>query len=238
MNKSSCHVCSSKYKLLSLEPECYRCDKCGHIYRTFDGDAIEYHSKFYRKKFKRDKSEFDKDGKVNDRFHQARYNIVNSRVALLSSLLQPNDVCLDVGAGAGTFAKALLTKVKSVECTELDPKLIEECRRLGFTTYEKDFFEVNLPDKGYDWVFAWHVLEHVDNVKEFVSKMKRLSRNYVVVEIPTNRKVKVKFDGHYHLFSTKSLRQLFENCGLTPILQTEGIQSPSSLIIGQIQEQQ
>ena len=50
--------------------------------------------------------------------------------------------CLDIGAGAGTFALALDGEVGSVECTELTPALVTECERLGFKTYEEDFLKM------------------------------------------------------------------------------------------------
>ena len=90
---------------------------------------------------------------------------------------------LDVGAGAGTFAKHLQDKVDSIECTELDPSLINECRKLGFTTYEEDFLNLEISKK-YDVVSAWHVLEHVENIESFLEKMSKLVLKHCIIEIP------------------------------------------------------
>ena len=225
-----CHICYGKYQNLEGRKDAFRCKDCNHVFRTFDGDPIEYHRDFYRRKHQRDNKEFDPDGSVNDRFHKARKKIVEKRLQILKPYLQPGDTMLDVGGGAGTFARIVEPHVKSVEVTELDPNLITEVMRLGFTAYSEDFLQIYFHNQ-YNWVCAWHVLEHVEDAHSFVRKMREVSDRYVVIEVPTDRKVHKEFDGHYHLFCEKSLRLLLEDEGMHIKEMRKGVQKPAILAI-------
>jgi len=227
-----CHICGDKYRNLNARTDAFQCQACDHIFRTFDNDPIEYHRDFYRKTHQRDNQEFNADGSVNERFHQARKKIVEKRLHILKPHLSPGDTMLDVGGGAGTFAKVVRPHIKSVEVTELDPNLITEVMRLGFVAYEDDFLTTEFRQQ-YDWVCAWHVLEHVEDAHSFVRKMEQLSNRYVVIEVPTARKVHKEFDGHYHLFCEKSLRILLEEEGLRIKEMRKGVQKPAILAIAE-----
>ena len=180
------------------------CSRCGHQFRSYDGDPIAFHEQDYRKSFRRRQDEFDVDGRPNDKFHSARGWIVRRRIRLVRKLLRPTDHCLDIGAGAGTFARAVLPRVASVECTELDPNLIAESERLGFRTFRGDFAAMTF-EQTYDVVFAWHVLEHVADAMSFVDKARQLASRLIVFEVPVRRRCPSEFDGHYHYFNELSL---------------------------------
>lgn len=225
-----CHVCENTYNQVKQTPLVLTCPNCGHTYRTYDGDNIKFHAQKYRKdkRHHRDKSEFDDLGEVTPQFHNARKAICEKRLEHLKPILESSFSCLDIGAGAGTFAKSLLPFVSSVSCIELDRHLLKECQRLGLTTMTGDFLSIDIPQQ-FDLVTAWHVLEHVENAKMFVSKMKRLSKKHVVIEVPHSRRIKQKYDGHLHYFSEKSFRELLTKCGLEITSMTQGIQTPSFL---------
>ena len=162
-----CHACGYPYE---LSAELLTCLQCGHGYRPFTGDPIEYHAQHYRKdsRFHRTQGEFDALGRPTKRFHEARKWIVKKREQLVRELLRREQLCLDIGAGAGTFAAQVAPRVRSVECLEVDPALVAECQLLGFKTYENDFLNQRF-DRPYDVVFAWHVLEHIPNAIAFTA---------------------------------------------------------------------
>jgi len=218
----------------------YRCILCNHIYRQFKGNIVEYHVNSFRnrKSARRDVSEIDESGNVTELFHLKRKEIVFERMNYVRHLLKDDYECLDIGAGAGTFARPLSEEVGSVECTELSDCLLRECERLGFKTYGEDFLTLNLSQK-YDIVFAWHVLEHIEDVRSFVKKLKEISRKYVVIEVPLlvaldgqGRRRTLKepnlgnFDGHAHYFSEESFRYLFED-HFKILKIKEGVQAPA-----------
>ena len=160
------------------------------------------------------------------------------RMSFVQYYLEESDTCLDIGAGAGTYANLLRQEVSGVECTELAPVLINELKRLNFKVYEEDFLSIKF-DKKYDVVSAWHVLEHVEDIRSFIKKTYQLSNRYVIIEVPLlfglggkNRKRKLTdpkheaYDGHAHYFSEQSFRRLVAPYFEVVTLK-EGIQSPA-----------
>jgi len=232
----SCHCCGAEY--VEIMEDVYKCVICSHIHRNFTGNSIEYHQNQYRKDERRTSDEISEDGVIKEKFHKNREKIVSNRVKIIQEYITKDMECLDIGAGAGTFARKLSEISKNVECTELDINLINECRNLGFKTYTKDFLKINF-DKKYDFVSAWHVLEHVDNIQIFVDKLSKVSKNLVCIEIPllqaldgTGRTRKLvspnvgKYDGHAHYFCKESFINLFkEKFDILEI--KEGVQTPA-----------
>jgi 2-polyprenyl-3-methyl-5-hydroxy-6-metoxy-1,4-benzoquinol methylase len=228
-----CPICHDK--TTPKERSSFFCHACSHTYRPFNGDASKFHAEQYRNlsTSQRVKREFSSAGKVSQAFHDARSNIVNKRRKAVLKFLRDNDKCLDIGSGAGTFAREVINDVESVTCLELDQRLVEESERLGFETLQTDFLETDIEGELFDHVFAWHVLEHVDNVHEFLRKCCSISRNKVFIEVPTRRRVTKHFDGHIHYFSPNSLRKLAQLASADFEVESiaEGIQSPASLMI-------
>ncbi|MFC1813943.1 methyltransferase domain-containing protein [Thermodesulfobacteriota bacterium] len=225
----NCHICNNKYER-GFRSDIRRCPSCGHSFRLFDGDIIDFHTKEYRKNLlnARSQDEFNDNGSIAPKFHQNRQKIVNSRLNHVRKYLKKNFSCLDVGAGAGTFAEKIKPFVNLVECLELDDSLVSECNRLGFITYQNDFMKHKF-NKKYDFIFLWHVLEHVENVTEFMAKVFELTNKYVVVEIPFGRVIPERFDGHLQYFSEKSFRILLKKFHILKML--PGIQKPSRLAV-------
>ena len=232
----TCHCCGAEY--VEIMEDVYKCVICSHIHRLFVGDSIEYHQNQYRKDERRTSDEISEDGVIKEKFHKNREKIVSNRIEIIKEYVTKEMECLDIGAGAGTFANKLKEKCKNVECTELDMNLINECRNLGFKTYTEDFLEIKF-DKKYDFVSAWHVLEHVDSIQDFTSKLSKVSKNLVCIEIPllqaldgTGRTRKLvspnvgNYDGHAHYFCKDSFINLFkEKFDILEI--KEGVQTPA-----------
>ena len=232
-----CHCCESE--LVEKKPLVYECVMCKHIYRKYHGDSIAYHAEQYRARERRSIGEFDDEGNLLEKFHEARLGLVTDRAEYIKKYLPDGTSCLDIGAGAGTFANKIngLFNI-SVECTELSPVLISECEKLGFTTHKEDFLTIDF-DKKYDVVFAWHVLEHVEDVTSFVERVHNITNRHFIVEVPllraldgTGRERKLttptsdNYDGHAHYFVEESFKRLVE--GKFDIVELrEGVQTPA-----------
>jgi len=222
-----CHACDWLYQDIGIIRYCGR---CGHVFRLFDGDPIQYHALEYRsdRRFQRTEHEFDENGAPTEHFHSARQKIVEDRWNAIQQYISQDDSCLDIGAGGGTFAKQLDEHVKNIDCTEVNPRLAAECKRLGFNTSKGDFLEMTFSKK-YDIVFAWHVLEHIPDAAQFIEKASRLARKLFILEIPINRAIPEKFDGHYHHFTNVSLRLMLREPNIISVM--HGVQAPALLAI-------
>lgn len=232
----NCHVCSNPCQRQGGKVAgVFLCSECGHIRRLYEGNQIQYHKEIYRtqKAHQRTPGEFDKQGNVTEKFHKARQEIVQKRLMPINPYIDKASICLDIGAGAGTFARELRPHVAKIDCIELAPNLISECKRLGFPTSNEDFLAMDFAHPMYDVVFAWHVLEHIEDARAFVKKMAEASKRYLVIEVPCNRRIRPEYDGHTHHFCRESLRMLLEQCGLKIIELIDGIQMPSILIMAQ-----
>ena len=231
-----CHCCNSNYE--QIYENTFSCPSCGHIFRNYNGDETKYHREQYRSIERRDNSEINKFGQIEQIFHDKRKIICDSRIDLIKDYVDINSICLDIGAGAGTFANLLNNLVTNIECTELDPSLLAECKRLGFKTYSDRFENINFDSK-YDVTFAWHVLEHVSDIKSFLNKCHQITKKACIIEVPlletlsgVGRKRTLTdpsigpFDGHFHYFSKLSFSLAVKDA-FSIVEIKEGVQSPA-----------
>jgi len=234
--KDRCHCCEAEY--YRVYENTFECKSCGHIYRRYLGNEVEYHQNQYRNIERRDVSEISDDGVVKPLFHEKRKEICERRVSLVSQYLSKVHSYLDIGAGAGTYIDTIRDKVGKIECTELDGSLIQECKRLGFRVYEESFLEIEFSSK-YDVVSAWHVLEHVDDADRFLQKCSSITSEYCIIEVPllvsisgTGRRRRLVdphagvYDGHAHYFTKKSF-EIMASKYFKIIELKEGVQSPA-----------
>jgi len=242
----NCMVCNNSTKQIKIDT--YECSSCGHIFRDFQGDSIKFHKNTYRnkshKKWKKDQNEFNEDGSVNQKFHDARKDIVSSRINKILHILSDRSSIFDIGSGAGTMAMHMKAFTSDIECLEIADTLVNESRRLGFKTHQVDFLKFS-PNKKFDLVTCYHVLEHVKDLNAFLDNLDKISSKYVVFEVPT---VKCSFgttpkkrqwdppnngqyDGHYHYFTIKSISYLFAGRYQTVSIES-GTQAPAILFIG------
>lgn len=225
--------CPCCYLELEYKPvkHFFICSWCKHKFRLYE-NATKFHTNAYRNlsSSQRTSNEFDKNGVTNN-FHKARQWISDARKNVILPYLREDDTILDIGSGGGSFAKTISNYVNSVDCLELDPRLIAECERLGFNTYSGSFLDVKI-EKKYSVVTSWHVLEHVEYVDDFITKILSLEPRVIFLEVPINRELPVEFDGHMHMFNRDSF-----HCLLAYPLRSydiniiDGIQKPAILAV-------
>lgn len=244
----NCHCCSGEYTL--LKNDVYMCPDCSHIYRDYKGDSIEYHTNCYRDEEGFRGSDEIVNGKITETFHNNRKEMCLSRVAYSAKFMKTHErvlgtSVLDIGSGAGTFAKTLKdhTPFSSIECAELDDRLVAECRNLGFNAQQSGISELPDSDK-YDYIFMWHVLEHIQDLRASINKVGQIMKTRAIIEVPLlvaingqGRRRELtspndgKYDGHYHYFCERSFRKLMKSCGMRVVDLREGIQSPALLAV-------
>jgi 2-polyprenyl-3-methyl-5-hydroxy-6-metoxy-1,4-benzoquinol methylase len=196
----NCHCCKNGvYKMLVYE-DCFKCSDCGHVYRQFYGDIEDYH----REKYREEHPTYPLDER--ERYCKTLYNFFEEYVGEDSSLLE-------VGCGDGFLANMVQPHVKEMTGLEIDPKLVKGMNETypELKTIECSFLDYE--GEAFDMVYAIDVLEHADDVESFANKLREATKKYVLIQIPTKRRLKKPnpiFDGHSHYFTKESLEHLFK----------------------------
>jgi hypothetical protein len=219
-------------------PDSYKCSHCGHVYIDFKEDGLAYHRNEYRtnKHGNRTSNEII-DGKFTDQFHHVRKNIMSARCEIIRDIAVISKTMLDIGAGGGSFVNMVRNKFNHLEidCQEISNICAKNLIDYGHNVYHGNINEIQF-DKCYDLVTCWHVLEHIKDLHAFVDTVDRITKRYLILEVPIKRSLRYPndggWDGHYHYFSTESMKLLFAETSFRFIdISTPGIQEPSMTVI-------
>jgi len=150
-------------------------------YRYYYPDTIFGNAEFYEKLQK------------NDFYYTQRNWEYNGA----QKYLEQNDLVLDIGCGAGIFIERLRNSNIKAAGLELNEKAIEICRqkKLNVTNELIQNHADNHPEK-YDAVCAFHVLEHIYDVKSFIDACcKTLKKGgKLIFAVPNNNPYFLKYD--------------------------------------------
>ena len=159
-----------------------------------------------------------------DRIYQiVKGYTLNKKLALINSFQIEGKNLLDIGCGTGDFlvnCKKGGWNIVGVEPNINAQKLVASKLANDKTAkFYSDLLEINA--EKFDVITMWHVLEHVPNLEEYISKLKSLlkTNGVLVVAVPNFK----SYDANYykqfwaaydvprHLwhFSKKSIRVLF-----------------------------
>jgi 2-polyprenyl-3-methyl-5-hydroxy-6-metoxy-1,4-benzoquinol methylase len=83
---------------------------------------------------------------------------------------------LEIGTGTGTFLSTAHDAGYAVAGLELSQEAIDHAaERFGLREIRRATVEqAGLPEKSFDVIYAWHVIEHVDDLDCFLAEIKRL----------------------------------------------------------------
>ncbi|MBW1771398.1 MAG: class I SAM-dependent methyltransferase [Deltaproteobacteria bacterium] len=161
------------------------------------------------------------------------------KLDLLGSFLTQKDRILAVGCGTGLFLVEAQRRGFQVEGIEPSARLVEIGNRVLKVPIQQCLLEAFDPGYKYQGVVVWDVLEHVTDPLEMLRKCKSLldSRGYLFVQVPNYdglsnrmktfmcrkrlRKTGFKhfgFPGHLYSFNRKSLSNLLNAAGFTPVI--------------------
>jgi 2-polyprenyl-3-methyl-5-hydroxy-6-metoxy-1,4-benzoquinol methylase len=142
---------------------------------------------------------------------------------------QPGGRLLDVGCGTGVFlGEAQLYGRWELFGVEPSPQAAEYAKKtLGIPIVAQRFIDVGLPDRSFDVLTMWNVLEHLDEpVEDLRHAFQMLSPGgLLVLAIPNVDGLGVKLFGpywmgwdlprHLYMFPKKQLRKTMEEIGFT-----------------------
>ena len=152
-------------------------------------------------------------------YQQVRTYTLKKKVTLLNSFNTAEKNVLDIGAGTGDFLA--ICKKLNWKVTGIEPNL--EARKIAEKKDIKLYQELSeLENQQFDVITLWHVLEHVPNLKEYISQIKNLLKQngVIVIAVPNYKsfdalyynKFWAAFDVPRHLwhFSKNSILKLFK----------------------------
>ena len=177
-------------------------------------------------------SHTDSKKTVIDKIYQTVKNITLKRKLRLinecllhqNSISRPEKNILDIGAGTGDFLKVCKVNLWNVFGIEPDMEARNIAAKKGVLLH-KDLS--HFTDKKFEIITLWHVLEHVENLEEYISTLEKLlSKNgTLIIAVPNYKSYDAKyyskfwaaFDVPRHLwhFSETSISKLFAPVNLT-----------------------
>jgi ubiquinone/menaquinone biosynthesis C-methylase UbiE len=128
------------------------------------------------------KTLYFKDAVNRNKFSYLRDYVVKNRPERL----------LDVGSGRGIISLELHDIVKEIHGIEYSEKNLSEANQFRQETgkgnvhfYRADGKKLPFEDNYFDMVICSQVLEHIENPREVVKEIMRVSKNKVLVDVPT-----------------------------------------------------
>lgn len=128
-------------------------------------------------------------------------------VDLVLGFAMKNDVVLDFGAGAGTFAAPIALSGHRVVCIETDPDLCVELQRQGLEVFNSTDA---LEDGSIDYIYSLNVLEHIEHDQAILDAWHRKLRpgGRITVYVPAFPVLYTSMDrkvGHVRRYTKREL---------------------------------
>lgn len=125
---------------------------------------------------------------------------------------------LDIGCGAGLAVEELGKVFNKVSGLDVSPEALSFCRKRGLNNLVLSSVDnINSPDRSFDLITAFDVLEHVDDQKA-LQECHRILRpsGIIIVTVPAYQSLWSYWDemlGHKRRYNIKSLGTILENSG-------------------------
>ena len=165
-----------------------------------------------------------------DKLYQTvrKYTLIK-KVNLINSFKSKEKTILDVGCGTGDFLVACKKKGWYVNGVEPNVKArqiaLQNLKEVKETLRQFSF-------ETYDVITLWHVLEHVENLNEYILELKKLlnPNGVLIIAVPNYKSFDAKYYNEHwaaydvprHLwhFSQTSIKNLFKNVNME-VVQTK-----------------
>jgi 2-polyprenyl-3-methyl-5-hydroxy-6-metoxy-1,4-benzoquinol methylase len=226
---SSCPSCGSRQRAdewLGPQARLNKCTGCGLVYAPEAADPDEIYVDGYLK----GENEL---GFGLDVFHplfQALLGyIADVRMRLLERTIAPPGRLLDVGCGSGEVMLGAQRRGWTVQGVEPVSDSVKIAQERGLDVREALLQDSGLPERSYDVVCAFHVLEHMAEATDFLRLVSRWARpgGYVLIEVPNYSSVHRWAKGaawpglrqleHLCHFSPKTLAGTIRRAGIKPV---------------------
>ena len=163
------------------------------------------------------------------------YKVKGMLLDLVANYLPPGAQLLDVGCGFGLTVYEANKRGFRADGIDISTRFLKLAReKLGLTLKQGRLEDLRLPDKSYDGVIFWDVLEHVHNPLEILTEIRRITRpgGYLFGQVPNWRGLSNRYKTflnrhgfarkqfkhfgiphHVFMFDEASLGRMLEKCG-------------------------
>mgnify|MGYP001365503175 FL=1 len=232
INLKQCPVCNNiKFKKWltctdhSVSKEKFNivsCETCGFLFtnpKPKDGDINKYYiSSNYISHTNK------KKGLLNLLYQLVRKKTINKKLKLLKKFKE-NGVHLDIGCGTGEFLYAC--KINNYKTLGIEPSHLASKKAVKNYNLKisDDVTLSSIKDDSIDSISMWHVLEHIDNINNFIVQLNRILKNngIIFIAVPNTESWDCKYYGkywaawdvpiHFWHFSSKTITTLLEKNG-------------------------
>ncbi len=204
-NYPTCPICHSNDILLAIECKDFsltqeafdilHCNRCSFRY-THPIPSKDKIAPYYN--FTAYISHTDiKEGWMNKLYHKVRKRTLLQKTNWVQSLFTGHKGhILEIGAGTGAFANAMVNKGWNVTALEPD----ETTRAKALHNYNLNLQPIeslyNLPQNHFEVITLWHVLEHVHDLSEYMDAFNKLLKvnGRLIIAVPNY----TSFDAQYY----------------------------------------
>jgi len=168
------------------------------------------------------KSFYEEEAKIK----HSNTNIKDVYISSLTSKIKFKNL-LDVGCGDGILCKIYKNKgVNKVVGIDLSKNRIKtailNCAECEFAI--GSIYNLPFKDNSFDLVAAVEVIEHLEKPEKALNELKRVSKKYVIFQVPYNEIISEEIcphclkkfypRGHLQSFNEKVIKTLCDKCGL------------------------
>jgi 2-polyprenyl-3-methyl-5-hydroxy-6-metoxy-1,4-benzoquinol methylase len=219
---SSCQLCGSAELTSFVVPNrlsLWRCGDCG-LYQNGEMPASDAYEGDYHAGYAR-----NRDAKL--RTAAIRINRIASLVdrSIVAGAAKRRVRLLDVGASVGCTLQAAKDRGWRAEGVDVSEQAVNFCRSLGLACRQSDGERLPFREARFDVLTAWHVIEHVRDVRDALADWRRVLKpgGLLALETPDADCLKVRIRGaayrrfwapeHTYTFTRPTLAEFVRRAG-------------------------
>jgi ubiquinone/menaquinone biosynthesis C-methylase UbiE len=169
------------------------------FYIWYKGKNVKRLMNFKSVFHKLSQTEFEQYYKDYDSFPKRETDLNSGSIKFILNHLDSDKKIkiLDVGCGYGY----ILSQIRNLGYKNLlGVDLANQIKYPNISIQISNIEKLPFEDKSFDTVICSHTLEHVINIRQTISELKRVAKKKLIITIPRQKYYKYTFDLHIHFF--------------------------------------